>query len=39
VPWPYLAAVTALGVACLTFAAEATTAAARRPAIKVLRDL
>jgi putative ABC transport system permease protein len=39
VPWPYLAAVTMLGVACLTIAARATTAAARRPAINVLRDL
>jgi putative ABC transport system permease protein len=39
VPWPYLAAVTALGVACLAIAGGATTAAARRPAITVLRDL
>ncbi|MEN3307049.1 MAG: putative transport system permease protein [Micromonosporaceae bacterium] len=39
VPWPYLAAVTALGVACLAAAGAATTVAARRPPVTVLRDL
>jgi len=36
---PYLAAVTALGVACLAAAGTATTVAARRPPVTVLRDL
>jgi putative ABC transport system permease protein len=39
IPWPYLAAVSVLGVACLAAVGASVVAATRRPALTVLRDL